>query len=85
MSLFFIESGGCPPTTTLSLVAGGNRAFVHHHVGSANEARQRLLREVEDLRDTSELSTIWRADNKVPALQKFIEVVRNQFTGIARH
>jgi hypothetical protein len=34
------------------------------------------LKEVDDLRLTVELSAIWREDNKVPALRKFIEIVR---------
>lgn len=33
----------------------------------------------EDLRLTMELSAIWRNDNKIPALQKFIELVRRCF------
>ncbi len=42
-----------------------------------------VLREVEDLRLTMELSAIWREDNKLPALKKFVEIVRNQVTGIS--
>jgi len=37
----------------------------------------------DDLRVTAELSAIWRGDNKLLALQKFIEMVRQQCTGIA--
>jgi DNA-binding transcriptional LysR family regulator len=35
-----------------------------------------VLREVDDPRVTAELSAIWRGDNKVPAIQKLIEIVR---------
>ena len=44
-----------------------------------------VLRKVDDLRVTAELCAIWRGDNKVPALQKFIEVVGQRFTGVVRH
>jgi hypothetical protein len=43
-----------------------------------------VLRKVDDLRVTAELSAVWRADNKVPALPKFLKIVRKEFTGIAR-
>ena len=73
------------PRTMLSLVAGG--IGVSFSIGSAEKAKPDsvVLRKVDDLRVTAELSAIWRGDNKVPALQKFIEIVRQQFTGIARH
>jgi len=73
------------PTTMLSLVAGGIGLSFTITSAARTKPDSVVLREVEDLRDTSELATIWRADNKVPALQKFIEMVRNQFTGVARH
>jgi DNA-binding transcriptional LysR family regulator len=73
------------PTTMLSLVAGGIGLSFTITSAARTKPDSVVLREVEDLRDTSELSTIWRADNKVPALQKFIEMVRSQFTGTARH
>jgi DNA-binding transcriptional LysR family regulator len=73
------------PTTMLSLVAGGIGLSFTITSAARTKPDSVVLREVEDLRDTSELFTIWRADNKVPALQKFIEMVRNQFTGVARH
>jgi len=44
-----------------------------------------VLRKADDLRVTAELSAIWRGDKKIPALQKFIEMNRQQFGGIARH
>src|SRR5262245_25306774 len=73
------------PTTMLSLVAGG--IGVTFTITSAENTKPDsvVLRKVHDLRVTAELSAIWRADNKVPALQKFIETVRQQFTGVARH
>jgi len=73
------------PTTMLSLVAGGIGLSFTITSAARTKPDSVVLREVQDLRDTSELSTIWRADNKVPALQKFIEMVRSQFTGTARH
>ena len=73
------------PTTLLSLVAGG--IGVTFTIGSAEKTKPDsvVLRTVDDLRVTAELSAIWRGDNKAPALQKFIEIVRQQFTGLARH
>jgi len=63
------------PTTMLSLVAGG--IGVTFTITSAEKTKPDsvVLRKVDDLRVTAELSAIWRGDNKVPALQKFIEVV----------
>jgi len=73
------------PTTMLSLVAGG--IGVTFTITSAGKTKPEsvVLRKVDDLQVTAELSAIWRGDNKVPALQKFIEMVRQQFGGIARH
>src|SRR6516164_8431503 len=73
------------PTTMLSLVAGG--IGVTFTITSAEKTKPDsvVLRKVDDLRVTAELSAIWRGDNKVPALQKFIEIVRGQATEIARH
>jgi len=73
------------PTMMLSVVAGG--IGVSFTITSAEKMKPDsvVLKKVDDLRVTAELSAIWRGDNKVPALQKFIEVVRQQFTGIARH
>jgi DNA-binding transcriptional LysR family regulator len=71
-----IAQEGNNETTMLSLVAGGiGLSF------TIKSAERRLpdsvaLKEVEDLRLTVELSAIWRDDNKTPALQKFIEIVR---------
>ena len=72
-------------SSDLSLVAGG--IGVTFTITSAENTKPDsvVLRKVHDLRVTAELSAIWRADNKVPALQKFIETVRQQFTGVARH
>jgi DNA-binding transcriptional LysR family regulator len=73
------------PTTILSLVAGG--IGVSFTITSAEKIKPDsvVLRKVDDLRVTTELSAIWRGDNKAPALQKFIEIVRGQATEIARH
>ena len=72
------------PTTMLSLVAGG--IGVTFTITSAEKIKPDhvVLRKVDDLRVTAELSAIWRGNNKVPALQKFIAIVREQFGGIAR-
>ena len=71
------------PTTMLSLVAGG--IGVTFTITSAEKTKpdRVVLRKVDDLRVTAELSAIWRGDNKLPALQRFIEMVRQQCTGIA--
>ena len=73
------------PTTILSLVAGG--IGVSFTIASAEKMKPDsvVLRKVDDLRVTAELSAIWRGDNKILALQKFIEIVRGQATEIARH
>lgn len=65
------------PTTMLSLVAGGiGLSFTI--TSAARTKPDSVCCARWKTGDTSELSTIWRADNKVPALQKFIEMVRNQ-------
>ena len=69
----------------LSLVAGGIGATFTITSAEKIKPDSVVLRKVDDLRVTAELSAIWRGDNKVPALQKFIEIVRQQFGGIARH
>ena len=73
------------PTTMLSLVAGG--IGVTFTITSAEKTKPDsvVLRTVDDLRVTAELSAIWRGDNKVPALQKFLELVHEQFPDVALH
>jgi DNA-binding transcriptional LysR family regulator len=73
------------PTTMLSLVAGGIGVSFTITSAARTKPHSVVLREVEDLRVTTELSAIWRGDNQVPALQRFLETVRQQFTGVARH
>jgi DNA-binding transcriptional LysR family regulator len=73
------------PTTMLSLVAGGIGLSFTIKSAERMKPDSVVLREVEDLRLTVEFSAIWREDNQVPALQKFLEMVRNQCPGIARH
>jgi len=63
-------------TTMLSLVAGGIGLSFTIKSAERRKPDSVVLKEVEDLRLTVELSAIWREDNKVPALQKFIEIVR---------
>jgi DNA-binding transcriptional LysR family regulator len=72
-------------TTGLSLVAGGiGLSFV---IESAKRTRPNgvVLRELEDLRVTAQLFAIWRKDNKAPALQTFVEMIRGRFAEVARH
>src|SRR5215468_11165221 len=72
------------PTTILSLVAGG--IGVSFTITSAEKTKPDsvVLRKVDDLRVTAELSAMWRGDDKVPALEKFMEVVRGQATAAGR-
>jgi DNA-binding transcriptional LysR family regulator len=73
------------PTTMLSLVASGIGLSFTIQSAERTKPDSVVLREVEDLRLTTECSAIWREDNQVPALEKFLEIVRNPCTGIARH
>jgi DNA-binding transcriptional LysR family regulator len=71
-------------TTALSLVAGGiGLSFV---IQSAERTKPNgvVLKDVGDLRVTAQLFAIWRTDNKAPALQKFIELIRSEFPDVAR-
>jgi len=73
------------PTTMLSLVAGGiGLSFV---IESAERTKPNgvVLRDVGDLRVTPHFSAVWRKDNKAPALQKFVEMIRSDFADVARH
>jgi len=63
-------------TTMLSLVAGGIGLSFTIKSAEKRKPDSVVLKEIVDLRLTVELSAIWREDNKVPALQKFIEIVR---------
>jgi len=69
----------------LSLVADG--IGVTFTITSAEKTKPDsvVLRKADDLRVTAKLSAIWRGDKKIPALQKSIEMIRQQFGGIARH
>ena len=70
------------PTTMLSLVAGGiGLSFV---IESAKRTKPKgvVLREVAGLRVTPQLSIVWRKDNKAPALQRFVEMIRSQFAEV---
>jgi len=63
----------------MSLVAGGiGLSFV---IQSAERTKPNgvVLKDVGDLRVTAQLFAIWRKDNKAPALQKFIELIRTEF------
>jgi len=65
------------------LVAGG--IGLYFTIKSADRAKpdKIVLREVMDLRLNVDLYAIWRADNKIPALRKFIEIVRSRSTQIS--
>jgi len=72
-------------TTALSLVAGGiGLSFV---IQSAERTKPNdvVLRDVGDLRVMAQLFAIWRKDNKAPALQKFVEMIRSQSAEVAQH
>jgi len=67
-------------TTIMSLVAGGIGLSFTIKSAERTKPDKVVLREVEDLRLNLELYAIWRGDNKIPALQKFIEIVRSRST-----
>jgi DNA-binding transcriptional LysR family regulator len=71
-------------TTIMSLVAG--EIGLSFTIKSAERTKpdKVVLREVEDLRLNLEFYAIWRADNKIPALRKFIEIVLRRSTEISR-
>lgn len=71
-------------TTALSLVAGGiGLSFV---IQSAERTKPNgvVLKDVGDLRVTAQLFAIWRKDNKAPALQKFIDLIRSEYPDVAK-
>ena len=45
---------------------------------------ERVLREVEDLRLNLEFYAFWRADDKIPALRMFMEIVRRRSSEVSR-
>jgi len=67
--------------STLSLVAGGIGLSFTIQSAERTKPDSVVLGEVDDLRLTTEFSAIWREDNRVPALQQFLEIVRHQFPG----
>ena len=71
-------------TTIMSLVAGGIGLSFTIKSAERMKPDKVVLREVEDLRLNLEFYAIWRADNKLPALWKFIEIVRSRSTEISR-
>ena len=73
------------PTTVLSLVAGGIGLSFVTESAERTKPNGVVLRDVADLRVTAELFAIWRKDNKAPALQKFVEMIRSQFADVARN
>ena len=75
LTLNIVQEGNID-TTMLSLVAGGIGLSFTIKSAERRKPDSVVLKEVEDLRLTVELSAIWREENKVPALQKFIEIVR---------
>ena len=75
LTLNIVQEGN-NETTMLSLVAGGIGLSFTIKSADRRKPDSVVLKEVEDLRLTVELSAIWRGDNKVPALQNLIEIVR---------
>ena len=75
LTLNIVQEGN-NDTTMLSLVAGGIGLSFTIKSAERRKPDSVVLKEVEDLRLTVELSAIWREDNKVPALRKLIEIVR---------
>jgi DNA-binding transcriptional LysR family regulator len=71
-----IAQEGNSDTTMLSLVAGGIGLSFTIKSAERRKPDSVVLKEVEDLRLTVNLSAIWREDNKIPALRKLIEIVR---------
>jgi DNA-binding transcriptional LysR family regulator len=84
LTLNIVQEGN-NPTTMLSLVAGGIGLTFTFKSVERRKPDNVVLREVDDLRLTMDLSAIWREDNKLPALQRFIEIVRNQVTGTSHN
>jgi DNA-binding transcriptional LysR family regulator len=80
-----IAQEGNSPTTILSLVAGGIALSFTIKSAARTKPDTVVLREIEDLRLKIDFFAIWRHDNKLPALQKFIEVVRKQSAGNSHH
>jgi DNA-binding transcriptional LysR family regulator len=72
-------------TTILSLVAGGIGLSFAIKSAARTKPDMVVLRAIEDLCLRIDFFAIWRNDNKLPALQKFIEVVREQSTGNSHH
>ena len=75
LTLNIVQEGN-NDTTMLSLVAGGIGLSFTIKSAERRKPDSVVLKEVDDLRLTVELSAIWREDNKVPALRKIIEIVR---------
>jgi DNA-binding transcriptional LysR family regulator len=71
--------------TMLNLVAGGIGLSFVTESAERTKPNGVVLRDVADLRVTAELFAIWRKDNKAPALQKFVEMIRSQFADVARN
>jgi DNA-binding transcriptional LysR family regulator len=80
-----IVQEGNSATTILSLVAGGIGLSFTIKSAARTKPDTVVLRDFDDLRLKIEFFVIWRDDNKLPALQKFIEVVRKQSTGKSHH
>jgi DNA-binding transcriptional LysR family regulator len=75
LTLNIVQEGN-NDTTMLSLVAGGIGLSFTIKSADRRKPDSVVLKEVEDLRLTVELSAIWRGDNKDPALRNLIEIIR---------
>jgi DNA-binding transcriptional LysR family regulator len=77
LTLNIVQEGN-NPTTMLSLVAGGIGLTLTFKSSERRKPDNVVLKEVDDLQLTMKLSAIWRVDNKLPALQRFLEIIRNR-------
>jgi DNA-binding transcriptional LysR family regulator len=71
-------------TALLSLVAAG--IGLSFAIGSAAKAKPDdvILREVEDLRVKTDFYAIWTGERQLPALRRFIQIVRHRPTRVSR-
>ena len=65
------------PTTMLSLVAGGIALSFAIESAERTKPYGVVLTDVADLRVTPQFSAVWRKDNKAPALQNFVQIIRS--------
>ena len=76
-----IVQEGNSPTILLSLVSGGIGLTFTITSAAKTKPDTVVLKEIANLRLKVDFFAIWRGDNRLPALQKFIEVVRKRSPG----